>query len=195
MTKELLEIISKARNSSFSRYGSTINIPIESIIKSIENYTNSDKFATYYEEKGIKISTSFEFLNNAIPAFQRSNNKWTKTMQSKFVENLLYGVKTSILLFKIKEDTDYKIIDGLQRTTAILDFLDGKFKIFKKYSIEELRNCIDGFDSKLTITLYSFDTWEEVGKFYIDMNENITHSKVDIQKAKDWFLKEKNIIL
>ncbi|MDD5373255.1 MAG: hypothetical protein PHO62_07525 [Sulfurimonas sp.] len=32
-------------------------------------------------------------------------------------------------------------------------------------------------------------------RFYIDMNENITHSKADIQKAKDWFLAEHSIVL
>ena len=45
------------------------------------------------------------------------------------------------------------------------------------------------------IRVYTFEAWEEVGKFYIDMNENITHSSQDIQKAKEWFLREKNISL
>jgi len=99
------------------------------------------------------------------------------------------------MLFRLEGDSDYKIIDGLQRTTAILDFLDGRFKIFDKFSFADFGETLGSFDSKLILNMYTFENWKEIGKFYIDMNENITHSKADIQKAKDWFLAEHSIEL
>ena len=107
----------------------------------------------------------------------------------------MMGAKTEILLFQMEEEADSQIIDGLQRTTAILEFYKGKIKPFG-YSYNELKPYLSKFANySLMIRVYTFETWEEVGKFYIDMNENITHSKEDIQKAKDWFLNEKGINL
>jgi hypothetical protein len=38
----------------------------------------------------------------------------------------------------------------------------------------------------LGIRIYDFKNMEEAVRFYIDMNENITHSAADITKAKEW---------
>ncbi|KAB7891350.1 hypothetical protein [Poseidonibacter ostreae] len=112
-----------------------------------------------------------------------------------YVENIIMGVKSEILLFRMKEDTDAQIIDGLQRITALIDFINGKIKAFG-FSYNELKESLSKVDSyNMKVRIYTFKTWEDVGKFYIDMNENITHSKADIKKAKDWFLSEKNIKL
>jgi hypothetical protein len=141
----------------------------------------------------IEISNE-DWLKRVTPLFQRDNTKWNKSMKLKFIENLLSGVKTELLLFKMKEQEDAQIIDGLQRTTAILDFLNGKVKPFG-YTYQDLKDRLKAFHTSVSIKIYTFDNWEDVGRFYIDMNENITHSKSDIQKAKDWFLAEHNIEL
>lgn len=187
MQKEIEDLILKANNSSFSKYGDSVHISFHRIINSMKLYTDSDN-----EDKE---TSSEDFLHRAVPEFQRENNKWTKQMKIKFVENILYGFRTNIILFRIKGDFDYKIIDGLQRTSAILDFLDGKIKVFEKFEYKHLEDKINSFDAKIALTKHTFENWEEAGRFYIDMNENISHSKEDIQKAKDWFLKEKGICL
>ena len=136
-----------------------------------------------------------KWIQRITPEFQRANNKWNKAMKLKFIENLLSGVKVELMFFRFEEYADAQIIDGLQRTTAILDFFHGKVKPFG-YSYSDLKNNFNKFQShNITIKIYTFNSWEEVGRFYIDMNENITHSKKDIQKAKDWFLAEHNIKL
>jgi len=185
------ELIKKCRNSSFAKPCFTVNVDLDTFIKSMALFTHTDADKVKREEM-----LSGEFLSDVVPEFQRGNDKWTKKMKLLFVENLLKGAKTDLLLFRMEEDEDSQIIDGLQRTTAILNFIDGKIKPFG-YTYSELMkdNKLRRFRTRLTMSIYRFETLYELGSFYIEMNENITHSKKDIQKAKDWFLTEHNIEL
>ena len=107
-----------------------------------------------------------------------------KTTLARIIANKLNRdfFEFSAVNTSIKDVEDSKIIDGLQRTTAIMDFISGKIKPFG-YNYLELKKDrnLRRFNDRLTIAIYDFDSWGEVGKFYIDMNENITHSKKDIQ--------------
>lgn len=124
----------------------------------------------------------------AVPDFQRDNDKWTKEMQISFVENVLRGFRTHILLFDLGTDTtmaDCKILDGLQRMTALLMFRTGEIKAFGK-TFKELSDAglIKGHrGGTVELRVYSFDSYNDVIDFYVAMNENITHSPEDIQKA------------
>ena len=189
-TISITKLITECRNSSFAKPSHTVNIDLETFIKSMTLYTHS--FADVLQREKM---TSEEFLTFVTPEFQRSNDKWSKKMKVSFIENLLKGAKTNLLLFKMEDEDDSKILDGLQRTTAILDFIDGKIKPFG-FTFSELNkdNQLRKFRVKLTISIYRFNALSEVGSFYIEMNENITHSKKDIQKAKDWFLDKSNTI-
>lgn len=192
MDNKILALAKECRSSSFSRSNYQVNIDLQHFIGSMLLHTYYDKVELGRSNHDV---SSKEWSERVTPEFQRKNNKWTKKMKIKFIENLLKGAKTELMFFRMKEHADAQIIDGLQRTTAILDFLDGKFKAFG-FSCKEFGGRLGAFaDHNLIIKIYTFDTWEEVGNFYIDMNENITHSKADIQKAKDWFLAEHNIIL
>lgn len=193
------KLVEFARKSSFSKNSYNVTIPFNKFVSSLSLHVDYDGLNQEFKQNNHKKeenSIDFEaFLKKITPAFQRDNNKWTKKMQIKFIENLILGAKTEIMLFSMTEKEDAQIIDGLQRTTAILDFYKGKVKPFG-YSYNELKPYLYQLGNySISIRVYLFDTWEEVGKFYIDMNENITHSKADIQKAKDWFLSEKNIVL
>jgi hypothetical protein len=170
----------------------------------VQHFIDSMLLHTWYEEMRITGSNrkpnddkkfSRAWIDRVTPDFQRANNKWNKNMKIKFIENLLLGAKVELMFFRMKEHDDAHIIDGLQRTTAMLDFFNGKVKPFG-YTYSDLKSSMHLFSShNLGIKIYTFSTWEEVGRFYIDMNENITHSKADIQKAKDWFLAEHGIEL
>lgn len=84
------------------------------------------------------------------PDFQRGY-VWTVYQQISFIEGMLRGtVGNSQMIITLncpfhaneldpnQDISGYCIIDGLQRVTAILDFIDGKFKVFKKYSAKDL---------------------------------------------------------
>lgn len=191
--ESILQLVKRTRNSSFNLNSYNVNLAIHRFIKGLMLHVDYEN-----HRKEIKLSSK-ELLNTITPAFQRDNNKWSKKMQVSFIENLLSGFDTQLKFFNIidkvnNKDDNCQIIDGLQRTTAILKFIDGKIKPFG-YTYSELINDLPKFNTKLTIAIYDFDNWEAIGRFYIDMNENITHSKKDIKKAKDWFFNTKGIIL
>jgi Protein of unknown function DUF262 len=187
---DILELVKKARSSSFCKLNYSVNIDLDCFVDSMLLHTYCNKNNPL---DSVSVSNK-EWVQRVTPAFQRANDKWSKEMKLKFIENLLSGAKTELMFFRFDETEDAQIIDGLQRTTAILDFIDGRIKPFG-YSYDELGKAVKMFRSTIIIKIYTFDDWKSVGSFYIDMNENITHSKKDIQKAKDWFLAEHNIEL
>ena len=136
---------------------------------------------------------------HSTPEFQRDNNKWTEAMQVAFVENVLKGNSHNILFFKMNEDDDALVIDGLQRLTALAKFIDGKLAVFGglQYNDFKQSSVLNPIIKRASfvVKIYTFKSWNDVGAFYVEMNENITHSKEDIQKAKDWFLRVHNVVL
>lgn len=190
------DLIKSCRTSAFSMYSYNVNVNFSNFIDSMLLHT-WDEYSRHEKpkkEKNTNVEFNLKWLERITPEFQRSNDKWNIDMKTKFIENILKGAKTELLFYNFKDTDDAKIIDGLQRTTAIVDFFNGKIKPFGK-DVDELYEYLGSFRDKIEIRIYTFKEWKEVGKFYIDMNENITHSKEDIQKAKDWFLNNKNIVL
>ena len=131
---------------------------------------------------------------NYIPEFQRSNDKWTKKMQIKFIENLITGCVTQISLYTTtdKEFPKWFILDGLQRLTAINLFITNQLKVFGNLTYDDVKANINGETNPIEFKLYRFNNEIEAVEFYIAINENITHSKKDIQRAKDYLAKLKN---
>lgn len=190
MTSNFYEMFEReVSNSCFNKNSYSVNAAVSKL--GIDFFIGLFTYYTDSARKDEYISAE-DFFKKAVPGFQRANNKWSEDMQIKFVENLFKGFIPEIKLFNVTSG-DCQIVDGLQRLTAITDFMSGKFKIFKTYTYEDLQNCEFRVVGMLILQVYTFDTWEEVLKFYVDINENITHSKEDIQKAKDWFLAEKGI--
>ena len=93
------KLIIKTRTSSFNKNNYDVTIPFARFVNSVELYTNYDKSCLVSAGKA-EYSSPDEFLNRATPAFQRSNDKWTKEMQVKFIESILNGLYTTIKLFK-----------------------------------------------------------------------------------------------
>lgn len=79
------------------------------------------------------------------------------------------------------------ILDGLQRITAIHEFITGNIKAFGKTfaELKEVR-LISNVRCRVKLNIYTFPNDDEAINFYIAMNENITHSKQDIDKAKKY---------
>lgn len=158
-------------------------------------FTRDFKSALFTLRGGV-ISSCKEQIHepeNYIPIFQRDNDKWTKSMQKKFIENIVVGCSTSISLYTVSKNEFPKwlILDGLQRLTAISLFIQDELKIFNGLVYSDIKNQVsDG--GVLEFKRYRFNSEIEAVEFYIAINENITHSKKDIQRAKDYLAKLKN---
>ena len=170
------------RNSVFNKNYYSVDIGLKGFIRNIMRYTN-------YELSDNITEKDYYKLFDAIPKFQRDNNKWTKKMKISYVENIIKGCKSQpIMLYSIGSNlTDSMILDGLQRTTAIYDFIVGNITVFGDYSYKELCDSkIVHIGVTIPIRVYTFNNEAEVVKFYIEMNENITHSAKDIDKARKY---------
>lgn len=139
------------------------------------------------------------------PEFQRGH-VWKLNQQIAFVENLLRGIdinktiRFNDLTTKRYDDADEILqnkiicIDGLQRLTAIIDFVDGKFKVFDgRLSYDDILNHPDKASmrnifqhSLLQFEFLKITSYKEVLEYYIDLNfGGVAHTPADIQIAKD----------
>lgn len=173
------EIREKIYNSPFNRNRYRVTIQLKRAINSMMNYTHMDG-------SELDLHCIFE----AVPKFQRDNDKWNTKMQSGFIENIIMGFKTDILLYEIgdKGYIDCMILDGLQRITAIYKFLENDLLVFGKTHDELIDGGIlRGFsDGYINLNVFTFANEREAVQYYIDINENITHSSDDIIRAKDY---------
>ena len=180
------QIVKDCRNSAFNINRYSVDIGYKGLWSGLASYSDFDNCS--------EVTDSKSFFKNAIPEFQRANNKWNEKQQVSFIENLMLGFRTSIKLFSVGNNINNQVIDGLQRLTAIAAFLDGNIKAHGLYA-DEYKGQHFHLLRFLNIEIYSFKEWVEVGRFYIQINEGITHSPEDIDKCKKWFKDEKGIIL
>lgn len=132
-----------------------------------------------------QVAMGYRFL--LIPDFQRGH-VWSTAQKSRFVEWLLIGGDTSPIIFNHPAwNTDYRAdmvcVDGLQRLTAICDFMAGGITAFDAY--------VDAFTKRQLqqarmLTFAVMDLSEkECLEMYIRINSGGTiHSKAEINKVK-----------
>ena len=106
-----------------------------------------------------------------VPKFQR-NLVWKDEQKTMFIDSIKNGFPVGSLLFyklKNKDDT-YSLIDGLQRSSTICDFINNPTKYFS----------IDDIDEKSLDALYKlFEIDGEKSDFYVDAREKIKALIID----------------
>lgn len=145
------------------------------------------RLATFTSDYGLDLD----------PDFQRPQ-VWSNRLQQRFVEYLLRGGKVPPLLFNspaYKEGRRSKssdledtviLVDGKQRLTAILKFLDNKLSVFDNVLLSD-------FDKPLHLTRFvgleysvnSLQTRREVLQWYLELNEgHVAHSKEELRRVR-----------
>ena len=130
------------------------------------------------------------------PDFQRGH-VWTPQQQTEFVEYILRGGKTSELLFNTKGNyastsEDFVCVDGLQRLTALLLFLEDQLPVFG-----HTRSQIEGIELLLreiylTFRINELLTRRAVIRWYLEINAGGTpHTREEIDRVRDLLKKEK----
>ena len=131
------------------------------------------------------------------PDFQRGHI-WTPMQQISFVEYILRGGKTSEFLFNTKGNymfitEEFVCVDGLQRLTALLKFLDNRLPVFDGHT----RSQINGIENRLKGIYLQFYinelmTRKEVLEWYIELNSVRTpHTPDEIDRVKKLLQTEK----
>jgi Protein of unknown function DUF262 len=131
------------------------------------------------------------------PDFQRGH-VWTPKQQTEFVEYILRGGKTSEILFNTKGNyastsEDFVCVDGLQRLTALLLFLDDKLPVFGGHTRSQIEG-IEGLlkEIYLTFRINELLTRSAVLQWYLELNAGGTpHTDSEIDRVRDLLNKEK----
>lgn len=113
--------------------------------------------------------------------------KWVKENQIEF---LLRGGKSGkVVYFNCplwslgSRDCDFVCVDGLQRTTAIMRFIDNEIPAFGVYYKDFEDNLPMEID--IIVNINELKTRKEVLKWYIEMNEGGTpHTEEEIERVK-----------
>lgn len=185
---KLKKLHSNVKQSAFYKSASySVNVDFKSIFNADTGVLLYNDFVSGLVKSGdISSDQVTKFLT---PEFQRKNNKWTRSMQVRFVENLLCGLDTEIKLFCIGDSSvDFVscyILDGLQRLTAISDYHKCNFSVFDNISWSDISDRYRN-RTRLKVGIYTFSSEIEAVKFYIQMNEGITHSHSDIRIAYEY---------
>jgi hypothetical protein len=132
------------------------------------------------------------------PDFQRGH-VWTIAQQQHFIENVLRGIVTQAGLsvqFNCPnwENFDYQgdlppglqCIDGLQRITAILNFLAGEIRPFG-LTVRELDDSVYSMRRsifRISFAVHHFESKSDLLKHYLDLNTGGTpHSQAEIDRV------------
>ena len=141
-----------------------------------------------------------QYKVNMNPEYQR-DYVWTTEQKSKFVGAALenHNAVPPFWLNWVSKDYDRshsEIVDGKQRISAILDWIDGHIKAVCPCGIEVWHKDLNEVDLRCIKMAASFD-WnfvhlpqKEVMEFYIRLNAGGTiHSEDDLNKVKEMIAK------
>jgi hypothetical protein len=199
----LKPVIQEIRNNPFSRCQSGYSLYVNDFLIELAATLDRNKvrdnplFNKLTKElTKDEIEVVWSHITDSIPGFQRDNDKWTEERQSKYIWNLLRGNKGQAIVLYNTQDNEAKwwILDGLQRITAIVRFLtDETFFVKTKYgdfNCAQLRASTPAEQvpsvGSVLISKNNFESHVSACEHYIEINEGITHSEKDIQRARDF---------
>lgn len=178
MEKVIERLRKNTKASAFNRQGYQVTFEVGSFHRTLR----------FYSEALNEDKADSELIPAMVPEFQRDNDKWSLDRKIKFVENILCGYQSTILLATINNDLmdDCFILDGLQRLTALQDWFDGKFPVYGDIWYKDLSHLRRApfVDCRMSLVVHRFYSMEDCVNFYIDINEGISHSSEDIERAR-----------
>lgn len=130
---------------------------------------------------------------NLDPDFQRAH-VWDLDKRVKYVEFLLKGGKSNPIYFNcvnwqsFKKLGEFVIVDGKQRLTSILMFLNNEFPVFKEMDLDGVGYYASEFDmipNDVEFIINDLPNRELVLKWYLQMNEgNVAHTEEELDKVR-----------
>lgn len=109
---------------------------------------------------------------NLNPQYQRGSI-WNIRTKQEFIESILINIIPTNIVLNENEDGSYVCIDGKQRLSAILDFVNGKFSLEHKKKHYCYTKKSNNIDPKSEIVDVSFDRTEIPVVIY----KNLTYSE------------------
>lgn len=166
------------------------------IVQYISPIWSTDVSLSYIPNMLKDFEESYHLETN--PDFQRGH-VWTPEQQSSYLEFLLKGGKSAKeILFNCAEfdgphrdnkqqcDTPHMVlVDGLQRITAILGFLNNKVPVFDGIYSKDFE---DKCKIYLKFSVNNLQTRREILQWYLEINTTGTpHTKEEIQRVRQLY--------
>lgn len=137
------------------------------------------QLARYKEEFGIDLN----------PDFQRGH-VWTRKQQISYVEHCLRGGESTRLLHWNCHDWQafsgnfpVVLVDGKQRLTAVLKFLQDKIPAFGR-KLSKYKDNLTPLNPSFRFHVNALKTRAEVLRWYLELNEGGTvHTKDELEKV------------
>lgn len=166
-------------------------IPGYDVIRSFETETDLLNFKKFLsgidEDMGLNLN----------PKFQRGA-VWSNHQKVAYMEHLLKGGKSGKQLYfnnpgyVMTDLDDFEVkdcvcVDGLQRITAISEFVSNEFSVFgdKKIFFKDIEDHYLA-SIRLDVFMGVIKTYEEIVQWYLDINTGGTnHTQDEIDKAKE----------
>ena len=135
-----------------------------------------------------------EYNLNLDPDFQRAH-VWDLDKRVKYVEFLLKGGTSNPIYFNcvgwrsMRTLGEFVVVDGKQRLTSILMFLNNEFPVFKEMDEEEeigyYAKEFDIIPNDVEFIINDLPSRELVLKWYLQMNEgNVAHTQDELDKVR-----------
>ena len=122
------------------------------------------------------------------PDYQRGH-VWTRKQQIKYIEYIMRGgISAKELFFNCSSwmrnfNTPLEIVDGKQRLTAVLKYMNNEFPAFSHY-VRDFRRV--GDPCNFIVTINDLKTRKEVLQWYLDLNTSGTpHTNKELSKVRD----------
>ena len=95
-----------------------------------------------FDPEQIKIRTVYVLIEQLVtrikykeidltPDFQRLRGIWNSEQRSRLIESLLLRIPIPVFYVAAQENDDWSVVDGLQRMSTIVDFINGEFGLEK----------------------------------------------------------------
>ena len=137
-----------------------------------------------------------EYGLNLNPDFQRAH-VWNVEQRVLYVEFLLKGGRSNPIYFNHEGwmrsfQGEYVIVDGKQRLTSILMFLNNEFSVFKDKDLEGTGFYAKEFDripNDVEFIINDLPNRKLVLQWYLQMNKgNVAHTKEELEKVENMIL-------
>lgn len=81
-----------------------------------------------------------EITMGIVPDYQRKSGIWDNSKKSLLIESILMGIPLPLFYFAANKEGGLSIVDGLQRLSTIIEFLNNKSSLSKVEYLKDLKN-------------------------------------------------------